>query len=322
MISGEGRVHPALGARCPSRGRGEWSSAWRAAARLLREAGARGALSGEPAAIAGIADDRGLRWGSRECGGRGGRDLRGECGGAQRRPPHAVVAEECPKWMVVGVLINQRVAAEVAGLVARHRHGVEDGRDAVRAAERASAERVAQLRAQAPRERQDLPPLGSERPGKPPGSAENGAESGSAAGRAPAELSRHVPGRAASEPGGRMYGRASADPGERTGRARDSGTPPGSARAGNPVVRRENGVESGGVAGRISAELSRHLSGRAAPEPGGRMYGRASAEPGERSGRVRDSGAPPGSARAGNPVLRGENGADLDEDFSGRSWLR
>lgn len=153
------------------------------------------------------------------------------------------------------MLINQRVAAEVAGLVARHRHGVEDGRDAVRAAERASAERVAQLRAQAARDRQDLPPLGSGRPGKPPGSAENGVESGSAAGRASAELSRHVP-------------------------------------------------------------------GRAAPEPGGWMYRRASVEPGERSGRARDSGAPPGSEWAGNPVLRGENGADLDEDFSGRSWLR
>lgn len=57
------------------------------------------------------------------------------------------------------VLLNQRVADEITSLVARHRYGIEDGRDAVRSAERASAERNAQLRAEAAERRAGLPEL-------------------------------------------------------------------------------------------------------------------------------------------------------------------
>ncbi|WP_338600862.1 hypothetical protein [Saccharopolyspora sp. SCSIO 74807] len=59
------------------------------------------------------------------------------------------------------VLLNQRVADEITSLVARHRYGIEDGRDAVRSAEQAAAERNAQLRAEAAERRAGLPELGA-----------------------------------------------------------------------------------------------------------------------------------------------------------------
>ncbi|MEV0705427.1 hypothetical protein AB0I53_46995 [Saccharopolyspora sp. NPDC050389] len=54
------------------------------------------------------------------------------------------------------VLINQQVADEIATLVARHRYGVEDSMDAVRAAEAASAQKNEEIKAAADERKQDL----------------------------------------------------------------------------------------------------------------------------------------------------------------------
>ncbi|MBB5154808.1 hypothetical protein [Saccharopolyspora phatthalungensis] len=54
------------------------------------------------------------------------------------------------------VLINQRVADEIATLVARHRYGVEDSMDAVRAAESASAQKNEEMKAAADARKQEL----------------------------------------------------------------------------------------------------------------------------------------------------------------------
>jgi hypothetical protein len=54
------------------------------------------------------------------------------------------------------VLINQRVADEIATLVARHRYSVEDSLDAVRAAEAASAQKNEEIKASAEERKQDL----------------------------------------------------------------------------------------------------------------------------------------------------------------------
>jgi hypothetical protein len=47
------------------------------------------------------------------------------------------------------VLVNQKVADEIATMVARHRYSVEDGRDTVKAAEAASARRNEEIKAEA-----------------------------------------------------------------------------------------------------------------------------------------------------------------------------
>ncbi|WP_190824645.1 hypothetical protein [Saccharopolyspora pogona] len=54
------------------------------------------------------------------------------------------------------VLINQKVADEIATLVARHRYGVEDSMDAVRAAEAASAKKNEEIKAAADERKQEL----------------------------------------------------------------------------------------------------------------------------------------------------------------------
>lgn len=65
------------------------------------------------------------------------------------------------------VLIDQRVADEIAALVARHRYGVEDGRDAVRSAEQAAQRRNAQLAAEAAERRAALPGLAPDLAARP-----------------------------------------------------------------------------------------------------------------------------------------------------------
>ncbi|MEV6230306.1 hypothetical protein AB0L88_20860 [Saccharopolyspora shandongensis] len=54
------------------------------------------------------------------------------------------------------VLINQQVADEIATLVARHRYGVEDSMDAVRAVEAASAQKNEEIKAAADERKQEL----------------------------------------------------------------------------------------------------------------------------------------------------------------------
>jgi hypothetical protein len=60
------------------------------------------------------------------------------------------------------VLVNKQVADEIATLVARHRYAIEDGRDAVKAAEAASAKRNEEIKAEASERHKEVAALTEE----------------------------------------------------------------------------------------------------------------------------------------------------------------